>query len=65
MGPPDHEYVGSAPYGRNKGVIFIPGENTWHAVGHNPIPEGKVRKSIIINFVTSEWRDKWELARAA
>ena len=64
-GPPDHEYVTSAPYGLNKGVIFIAGENSWHAVGPGKIPEGKVRKSIIINFVTSEWRDKWELARAA
>jgi len=57
-----HEYLGSAPYGLNKGVIFIAADNTWHAAGHNPIPEGKVRKSIIINYVTDEWRDKWELA---
>ena len=62
MGPPDHEYVGSAPYGLNKGVIFIPSHNTWHGVGHHPIPEGKVRKSLIINYVTSDWREKWELA---
>jgi len=59
-GPPDFKYVGSAPYGRNLGVIFIPGKNTWHGVGHFPF-EG-VRKSIIINYVTSEWRDRWELA---
>ena len=60
QGPPDFEYVGAAPYALNKGVIFIPGENTWHGVGHNPIVG--VRKSIIINFVTSEWQDTWELA---
>ncbi len=59
-GPPDFKFVGSAPYGTNKGVIFIPGENTWHGVGHRPIKG--VRKSIIINYVTSAWRDKWELA---
>jgi len=59
-GPPDYKYVGSAPYGRNLGVIFIPGPNTWHGVGHHPIK--KLRKSIIINYVTSDWRDKWELA---
>ncbi len=59
-GPPDFKYVGSAPYGKNKGVIFIPGENTWHGVGHHPV-KGH-RKSIIINYVTSDWRDKWELA---
>ena len=59
-GPPDFKYVGAAPYAKNKGVIFIPGENTWHGVGHRPIKG--VRKSIIINYVTSAWRDKWELA---
>lgn len=59
-GPPDHKYVHSAPYGRNRGVIFIPGSNTWHGVGHHPLT--KLRKSIIINYVTSAWRDKWELA---
>lgn len=59
-GPPDFKYVGSAPYGKNKGVIFIPGPNTWHAVGHHPI-QG-LRRSIIINYVTSAWRDKYELA---
>lgn len=59
-GPPDFKYVGSAPYGKNLGVIFIPGPNTWHGVGHIPIKA--LRKSIIINYVTSAWRDKWELA---
>ncbi len=59
-GPPDHKYVGSAPYAKNKGVMFIPGENTWHGVGHHPVKG--TRKSIIINYVTSDWRDKWELA---
>ena len=59
-GPPDFKYVKTAPYGRNLGLIFIPGKNTWHGVGHHPI-QG-LRKSIIINYVTSEWRDTWELA---
>lgn len=59
-GPPDFRYVTSAPYARNKGVIFIPGENTWHAVGKRPMQA--VRKSIIINFVSDDWRETWELA---
>ena len=59
-GPPDFKYVTSAPYAKNLGVIFIPGKNTWHGVGHHPI-QG-LRKSIIINYVTSKWRDTWELA---
>lgn len=59
-GPPDFNYVGSAPYGENLGVVFIPGKNTWHGVGHHPVTG--VRKSIIINYVTPDWRDTWELA---
>jgi hypothetical protein len=59
-GPPDFKFVGSAPYGKNKGLIFIPGKNTWHGVGHNPVKG--VRKSIIVNYVTPDWRDSWELA---
>lgn len=59
-GPPDFKYVGSAPYGQNLGVIFIPGKNSWHGVGHYPFKG--IRKSIIINYVTPDWRDAWELA---
>ena len=60
QGPPDFKYVTTAPYGRNLGVIFIPSANSWHGVGHHPIKA--LRKSLIINYVTSAWRDKWELA---
>lgn len=59
-GPPNFKCVGSAPYRKNLGVIFIPGNNTWHGVGHHPIPG--LRRSIIINYATSDWCDKWELA---
>lgn len=59
-GPPDFAHVASAPYGLNKGVIFIPAENTWHAVGKQSV--SNVRKSIIINYVDKSWRDDWELA---
>ncbi len=59
-GPPDFKCVGAAPYGRNKGLIFVPGNDTWHSVARSPIKG--VRKSIIINYVTSDWREAWELA---
>ena len=59
-GPPEHKYVGSAPYGKNKGVIFIPAENTWHGMGQHDFTG--LRKSIIINFVTSDWQEKEQLA---
>lgn len=57
---PEHNRVATAPYERNKGLIFIPGKNTWHGFSKRPI--NGVRKSLIINYVTPDWRDTWELA---
>jgi hypothetical protein len=59
-GPPDFKYVTTAPYGKNRGVIFIPGKNTWHGVGHHALKG--LRSSIIINYVSPDWRDTFELA---
>ena len=60
-GPPDFKHVGSAPYARNLGLIFIPGKNTWHAVGRRPL-HGAIRKSLIVNYVTAAWRETSELS---
>lgn len=57
---PEHNLVGTAPYERNKGLIFIPGTDTWH--GFSPRRIAGVRKSIIINYVSPAWRDTFELA---
>ena len=57
---PEHKPVATAPYERNKGLIFIPGKDTWH--GFTPRPIHGVRKSIIINYVSPAWRDTFELA---
>jgi hypothetical protein len=57
---PEHKLVATAPYERNKGLIFIPGTDTWH--GFTPRPIRGVRKSIIINYVSPAWRDTFELA---
>lgn len=56
---PDHNYLGSAPYAANAGLIFIPGQDTWHGFRQRPIKG--IRTSLIINFVTPDWRDTWEL----
>ncbi len=56
----NHEFVKRAPYGLNKGMIFIAGENTWH--GFSPRTIDGVRKSIIVNYVTKDWKDTYELA---
>jgi hypothetical protein len=57
---PEHNRVATAPYEKNKGLIFIPGSDTWHGFTRRPIRG--VRKSIIINWVTPAWRERWELA---
>lgn len=57
---PEHKLVASAPYEKNKGLIFIPGTDTWHGFTKRPITG--VRKSIIINFVAPDWRARDELA---
>ncbi|MGE3623722.1 MAG: 2OG-Fe(II) oxygenase [Bdellovibrionales bacterium] len=57
---PEHNLVASAPYGKGKGLIFIPGEKTWHGLRKRTIRG--LRKSLIVNYVTSEWLSKDELA---
>lgn len=57
---PEHRLVATAPYEKNKGLIFIPGHNTWHGFSKRPIRG--LRQSIIINYVSPEWRNKDELA---
>lgn len=56
----DGIHVGSAPYAFNRGLIFVPGADTWHGFERRPI-EG-VRKSLIVNYVKDEWRSRHELA---
>ncbi|MDA8230664.1 MAG: 2OG-Fe(II) oxygenase [Magnetospirillum sp.] len=55
-----HGLVGEAPFGFNKGTLFIPAHDTWHGFHKRKI--NGVRKSIIINYVTKDWRARHELA---
>ena len=48
------------PFVDNSAVIFVPSDNTWH--GFLPRKIEGVRRSLIVNFVTSEWRNRHELA---
>jgi hypothetical protein len=52
--------VGQAPAGPGRGLIFVPGSDTWH--GFLPRPFPGVRRSLIINYVSDEWRARHELA---
>lgn len=53
-------HVGRAPGGFNTGFIFIPSDKTWHGFEKRPI--NGVRKSLIINYVTQDWRSREELS---
>ncbi|HEY1879470.1 MAG TPA: hypothetical protein VGG68_06025 [Caulobacteraceae bacterium] len=44
----------------NSALVFVPGENTWHGLEQRPIP--RVRRSVIMNYVTDAWRERWQLA---
>lgn len=57
---PEHNLVATTPYERNKGLIFIPGADTWH--GFSPRPIKGVRRSLIVNYVSDAWRNVCELA---
>ena len=54
------EHGGTSPFVRNAAMIFVPGSNTWHGFEKRPI-EG-VRKSVILNYVTPEWRAREQLS---
>lgn len=51
---------GCSPFARNAAMIFIPADNTWHGFEKRPIPG--VRKSLILNYVTPEWRAREQLS---
>ena len=57
---PEHRPAGRADYVANHGLIFIPGQDTWH--GFTPRPIRGLRKSIIVNYVSDAWRAVEELA---
>ena len=52
--------VGRSPFASNAAMIFVPADNTFHGFEKRPI-QG-VRTSLIINYVTSQWRAREQLA---
>lgn len=56
----DLKRVGRVPGGFNCGLVFVPGTDTWH--GFDPRPIRGVRRSLIVNYVSPEWRARHELA---
>jgi hypothetical protein len=56
--PQDH--VGRSPFKPNAAMIFVPSDKTWHGFERRPI--AGVRKSVILNYVTHEWRAREQLS---
>jgi hypothetical protein len=54
------QHFGAPPFRRGGAMIFVPGDNTWHGFEKRPI-DG-VRRSVILNYVTHEWRAREQLS---
>ena len=54
------QHVGASPFIRNSAMVFVPGSDTWHGFEKRPIHG--VRKSVILNYVTPEWRAREQLS---
>ena len=56
-------WVARPPFTDNTALVFVPGADTWHGLTRRPI-DG-VRRSIIMNYVTDDWRAREQLAYPA
>jgi hypothetical protein len=56
----DKRHFGRSAFTPNGAMVFVPGNNTYHGFEKRPI-EG-VRTSLIINYVTNEWRAREQLS---
>lgn len=54
------QWAARTPFSPNIALAFVPGGNTFHGFEKRPI--NGVRKSLILNYVTTEWRDREQLA---
>ncbi len=54
----DH-HVGRSPFGPNLAMAFVPAADTWHGFEKRSI--AGVRTSIVLNYVTDEWRAREQL----
>ena len=56
----ENTHVGRSPFEPNSAMIFVPSKNTWHGFEKRAIHG--VRRSIIVNYVTNDWRAREQLA---
>jgi hypothetical protein len=57
---PAGDVIATVPWSANRGLMFVPGSDTWHGFRKRRI-EG-VRRSLVVNYVKPEWRSRHELA---
>ena len=55
-----HKHVARSPWESNGALVFVPSTNTFHGFERRDIVS--IRKSVIINFVTNDWRAREQLA---
>lgn len=53
-------HVARSPFVPNGALIFVPSDRTWHGFEKRPIHG--VRRSLIVNYVTDEWRAREQLS---
>ncbi len=53
-------HFGRTPFVSNSALIFVPGTDTWHGFERRPI--AGVRRSVILNYVTPDWRAREQLS---
>lgn len=55
----EEKYHSTVPYKTNTALMFYPSDKTWHGFNRRNI--SGIRKTLIINYVTPEWRNRQEL----
>ena len=55
----ESEWAGRSPFAPGAAMAFVPSANTYHGFEKRPI--NGVRKSLILNYVTKDWRDREQL----
>lgn len=55
----DKSWAKRAPFAANAAMAFVPGGDTYHGFEAREIKG--VRKSLILNYVTTDWRDREQL----
>jgi hypothetical protein len=53
-------HFGVSPFRVNSAMVFVPSDCTWHGFEKRPIKG--VRKSVILNYVTHDWRAREQLS---